>query len=76
MPQLSLYMDKSTFKKVTRAVKGEKTSISRWVATRLMQSLKNKWPENYFETFGSIRDPSFQKHESASFALDSKREFL
>ncbi len=60
MPQLSLYLDDGTLKMVEKAAKLSNTSISKWVKSKVIQSLENEWPDGYFELFGSIEDASFE----------------
>ncbi|MCG6146531.1 toxin-antitoxin system, antitoxin component [Leptospira bandrabouensis] len=74
MPQLSLYIDQDTLKKIELAAKKEKVSISQWVKGKLQSSFEKKWPENFFQLYGSIEDNSFNKPESLDFKNDNKRE--
>ena len=60
MPQLSLYLDDGTLKMVEKAAKLSNTSISKWVRSKVIQSLENEWPDGYFELFGSTGDASFE----------------
>ncbi|MCZ8342515.1 MAG: toxin-antitoxin system, antitoxin component [Leptospira sp.] len=74
MPQLSLYIDQETLKKIELAAKKEKISISQWVKGKLQSSFEKKWPDNYFQLYGSIDDKSYKKPDSLSFKDESKRE--
>jgi len=74
MPQISLYVDKKTLKKVNKAASLSKTSVSDWVSRKIKHSLKTEWPEGYFLLFGAIKDSSFKRYESGPFHKDSKRE--
>jgi hypothetical protein len=76
MPQLSLYLDDKTLKKVEKAAKIENTSISKWVTGKLKEHLENEWPDNYSSLFGSISDESFCAEAIADFANDASREKL
>jgi hypothetical protein len=73
MPQLSLYLDQETLRKVELAAKFEHTSISKYVVKKLNESFSNSWPENYETLFGALEDDSFQV-ESSKLPHDSKRE--
>ena len=53
MPQISLYVDDETLKKVGKAAKIENKSISKWVSSKIKTSLNNSWPEDWFNLFGS-----------------------
>ena len=61
MPQLSLYFDEVTLRRVERAAKLSKVSVSKWVRTRLLRSLDDEWPDGYFDLFGSIQDHTFDR---------------
>ncbi len=74
MPQLSLYLDEDTLKKIELAAKIDHTSISKWVSTKLKESLNNTWPVNYESLFGSINDDTFITHEINDYSIDSERE--
>lgn len=76
MPQISLYVDKKTLKKVNKAASLSKTSVSEWVSRKIKHSLKTDWPDGYFSLFGSIKDRSFKKYKSNSFSKDTKRELF
>lgn len=76
MPQLSLYIDDRTLKKIELAAKIEKLSLSKYVVKKLNESLVNSWPENYEVLFGSIRDDSFKEAGSQTFEDDQPREGL
>jgi hypothetical protein len=74
MPQLSLYIEEKTLKKIELAAKINHTSISRWVTARLKESLENNWPENYENLFGCIEDDTFSAKRNEKFSDDVERE--
>ncbi|MBM9578655.1 toxin-antitoxin system, antitoxin component [Leptospira sp. 201903070] len=76
MPQVSLYLDQDTLKKIETAAKKEKISISQWVRVKIQSSFDKSWPEEYFNLFGSIQDESFSEPKRLKFASDTKREEL
>lgn len=59
MPQLSLYMDEETLKRISVAAKTEHVSLSRYVSAKLRHSLDDQWPEHYEDLFGAIADETF-----------------
>jgi hypothetical protein len=75
MPQISLYIDKETLSKIEKAANRDKVSISKWVGSNLKKVIKDDYPKNYFDLFGSISDDSFIVSK-LSFKNDSKRESL
>ncbi len=76
MSQLSLYLDEATLKKVEKAAKFNKISVSKWVRNNVIRSLQDEWPEDYFELFGAIADDSFRSPEEPSFIAIVPREKL
>ena len=74
MPQLSLYIDENTLKKIELAAKIEKISISKLVVKKLNESFQDKWPENFEKLFGSITDKKFDVPERMTSENDLKRE--
>ena len=76
MPQLSLYIDKDTHRKIKVAAEMEHLSISKYVVSKLNETLNNSWPKNYEELFGSIDDETFQREAIENFNDDIPREKL
>lgn len=76
MPQISLYIDEDTLKKVEKAADAEKTSISKWVGMQLKKSLQTSYPRDFRALFGSIKDESFTIPKRESSDTDIKRESL
>lgn len=76
MPQISLYIDNKTLKKIETAAQLENTSISKWVSGKLAEHLENDWPDNYSSLFGSINDDSFCAETIKEFPTDIAREGL
>jgi hypothetical protein len=76
MPQISLYIDEPTLKKVENAALRQHVSISKWVAEQIRSRVEPIYPKDYEFLFGSISDESFIRPTDNSFAIDSKREEL
>ena len=76
MPQISLYIDESTLKKVEILAKNERKSISKWVGLRIKNSIEKTWPENYFSLFGRVTDKKFKRPKEVSLKNDITRENL
>ena len=76
MPQLSLYIDKDTLRRIEIAAGLEHLSISKYVVSKLNETLNNSWPENYEKLFGSIEDETFQRETIENFTDDIPRERL
>ncbi|GAB1455627.1 hypothetical protein MASR2M48_09340 [Spirochaetota bacterium] len=59
MPQISLYIDEKTLRKVEDAAMRQNTSISKWVAEQIRSKIEPKYPIDYETLFGSINDDTF-----------------
>ena len=76
MPQISLYIDDKTLKKVQNAAKQSHTSISKWVAEQLKMKVDPSYPAHFEELFGSIQDSTFVEPEEMHVSADLPRETL
>ncbi len=76
MPQISLYIDEVTLKKIESAASRQHVSISKWVADQLRSKVDPIYPKGYEDLFGSISDESFVRPDQPRFQSDSPRETL
>ena len=76
MPQLSLYIDEETLSKIEIAAIIEKLSLSKWVVSKLKDTLEHSWPDGYESLFGAITDDSFSPKRTVRFDDDVPREEL
>ena len=76
MPQISLYIDEATLKKVENAAVKQHVSISKWVAEQIRSRVEPIYPADYETLFGSISDASFVRPADITFNADTKREAL
>jgi hypothetical protein len=77
MPQVSLYLDKDTMRRVTRAARDERVSISRWVRERVVRETGPRWPASYEDqVLGSLRDETLDRPPPLKRAHNSKRAKL
>jgi len=76
MPQLSLYIDELTLKKIELAAKIEHLSISKFVVKKINESLHDSWPDGFEMLFGAISNDSFVSSESLKYSDDIPRESL
>jgi len=74
MPQVSLYIDKETLTKIEHLAHKNHTSISKWVGNNLKRLIKDDYPDDFFNLFGSITDRTLVRPESLTFSSDSRRE--
>lgn len=76
MPQISLYIDEPTLRKVEYAAKAQKVSISKWVADQIRSRVDAVYPAGFEQLFGSIDDDTFVEPPDISASADSHRELL
>ncbi|MFP4365193.1 MAG: DUF6364 family protein [Spirochaetia bacterium] len=76
MPQISLYIDEKTMKKIESAAKQENLSISKWVANQLRAKLEPCYSDEFKDLYGSIEDPSFGRPLENGFSEDAPRQSL
>ena len=74
MPQISLYIDEVTLKKVESAASRQHVSISKWVADQIRSKVDPVYPKGYEDLFGSVSDELFERPDQGSFQADSVRE--
>ncbi len=76
MPQISLYIDETTLRKVEDAAKKQGTSISKWVADQIREKIEPSYPQGFETLFGSIEDETFKETEEPPASADSSRDNL
>ena len=59
MPQLSLYIDDDTLRKIELGAKINETSISKFISGVIKDYFSKSWPVGYKNLFASISDDSF-----------------
>ena len=74
MPQISLYIDEATLRKVESAASRQHVSISKWVAEQIRSKVEPVYPKGYEDLFGSLKEDSFVRPEELHRTLDSPRE--
>jgi predicted transcriptional regulator len=56
MPQVAIYLDDSTARKVDRVARRERLSRSAWVRRAVEAQLAGRLPESFFEVLGQWED--------------------
>ncbi|GAB1482764.1 hypothetical protein MASR2M78_15800 [Treponema sp.] len=74
MPQISLYIDERTLKKIESAAIRQNLSISKWVAEQIKARIEPVYPVDYENLFGSVNDDTFKRPQDLSFVADIPRE--
>jgi len=76
MPQISLYIDAETLRKVENAASRRNLSISEWVAEQIRTKVGPVYHEGFETLFGCVEDDSFERPSQLVFDQDSTRESL
>ena len=76
MPQISLYIDDSTLKKIEDAAKREHLSISKWVARQLKSRVNAEYPRDFEDLFGSVAEADLSRPAQPPLDQDFPREPL
>jgi len=76
MPQISLYIDEATLKKLESAASRQHVSISKWVGDQIRAKVDPVYPQGYEDLFGSVSDETFNRPVQGDFKNDSLRETL
>jgi hypothetical protein len=76
MPQISLYIDGPTLKKIENAAMRQHVSISKWVAEQIRARVDPVYPVHFESLFGSIDDDTFKDPEDIASGSDTAREEL
>ena len=76
MPQISLYIDEVTLRKVENAAARQRVSISKWVAEQIRARLDPAYPADFADLFGAVTDSTFKRPAQLPFSRDSRREEL
>lgn len=69
MPQLAIYLDEKTAKKLDEVVQASGKSRSKWVADLIKSRLEDDWPEGFFDLAGA-----WEGSESPEEIMTSIRE--
>jgi len=76
MPQISLYIDEETLRKVELAAKKRQMSISKWVAEQIRSKVEPVYPEGFESLFGSVKESELVRPAQPAYQQDTPREPL
>ena len=76
MAQLTIYLDDDSIRRIEAAAERDKSSVSRWVKNRLLQSLEDQWPPRFFDLCGALGQDDLNRPPQPDFSLDAPRESL
>jgi predicted transcriptional regulator len=74
MAQVTIYLDEDTEKRVKKAARSERVSLSKWIASALRQKTEATWPKAVLDLEGAWPDfPSLDQLRRAA-PRDVRRE--
>ena len=76
MAQLTIYIDDETRKRIERAARRARSSVSQWVKDKITNALENDWPDGYFRLFGSLADADVERPAQPDERHDASRDDL
>jgi len=76
MPQVTIYLDEDTQKRVQKAARAEGVSLSKWITASLREKTQATWPKAFLDLSGAF--PDFPALEELRFLgrSDTRREEL
>ena len=60
MPHLCLCVDEDTLGKIKSAARVQGKSVSKWVVSKLKETVENSWPDGYANLLGAITDDTLR----------------
>lgn len=76
MPQITLYLDEDTDRKMRRAARAAGVSRSAWAADAIRRKLGEVWPEAFLQLAGAWGDLPTAEETRARLGPDGPREDL
>jgi hypothetical protein len=74
MAQVTIYLPDNIEKKARKAAKASRTSVSRWIADQVVQSLRDTWPKSVLDAAGAVPDFPALSEIRKSYGEDLPRE--
>ena len=76
MAHLTIYLNDDVERRVRKAAKAAKVSVSRWVADRVSQSVEKSWPPEFLALAGAFPDFPDADDLRKGYGEDVPRESL
>ena len=76
MAQLTIYLDSETLRKIESAAAASSVSISKWVREKIEITLRDEWPESFFQLFGALGEIDLEEPKELDFITDVARTKL
>jgi muconolactone delta-isomerase len=74
MAQITIYLPDDIENKARKAAKARETSVSRWIAERVVDALQEVWPKGVLDAAGALPDFPDVEEIRAGYGKDSTRE--
>jgi hypothetical protein len=76
MAQITIYLPDEVENKARKAARAKGTSVSRWIAEQVIDSIEETWPPGVLDAAGALRDfPGLREIRRGS-GKDARREEL
>ncbi|MGA3040097.1 MAG: CopG family transcriptional regulator [Bryobacteraceae bacterium] len=76
MAHLTIYLNDGVERRVRKAAKAAKISVSKWVADRVVQSVESSWPPEFLALAGAFPDFPDAAELRKGYGEDVRRERL
>jgi hypothetical protein len=76
MSQITIYLPDDVEKLARKAAKAKRSSVSRWIAEKVVSHLEDAWPEGVLNAAGAIPDFPSLKEIRKGYGRDAHRESL
>ena len=76
MAQITIYLPDEVENAARKAAKAKGESVSRWIATQVVQSIEESWPKGVLDAAGALRDFPSLKEIRKGYGRDAPRESL
>jgi len=76
MAQITIYLPDEVEAAARKAAEEEQTSVSRWIAERIIANLSSAWPVPVLKAFGAFADFPEARELRRGYGKDSRREPL
>lgn len=76
MAHLTIYLTDDAERRVRKAAKAAKVSVSKWVADRVAKSVETDWPQEFLALAGSFPDFPDVDELRKGYGADVRRESL
>jgi hypothetical protein len=76
MSQMTIYLDEESARVIRRSAEREHMSVSNWARRQLCQAARETWPDEFFQTFGALKDSDFSRPPQDELGSDVERQVL